>query len=63
MAYSAAEKQAAVELLDASKKLPNKHPAARIAEAARSYAMAVITDQPYAEVARRDTAFLRTFNG
>lgn len=62
MAYSAAEKQSAVALLDASKKLPNKYPACKIAEAARSYAMAVITNRPYPEVARRDYAFMGTFN-
>jgi len=62
MAYSPAEKQAAVELLDAAKRLPNTYPANKIADAARSYAMAVITNQPYGEVATRDTAFMGSFH-
>ncbi len=63
MAYSPEEKQAAVELLDAANRMPRKRGAAKIAESARSYAMAIITDAPYPEVARRDTIFLGAFCG
>lgn len=60
--YSPAEKAAAADLLAATKRLPATYPACKVAEAGRAYAMAVITDAPYSEVAQRDQCFMDSFN-